>query len=93
MTKNTNLISFDETGKFEFKEEQARFIGGIIYKGEYYEEEENRLKSLFEKITDDFNKKYKEEISFDIQFPRNFHMAKEISKVKNFIVRETINYL
>ena len=93
MTKKTKLISFDETGKFECKEEQARFIGGVIYKGKDYEEEEKRLKSLFEKIADDFNKKYKGEINFEIQFPRNFHMAKEINKVKNFIVRETINYL
>lgn len=40
MTKKTKLISFDETGKFECKEEQARFIGGVIYKGKDYEEEE-----------------------------------------------------
>ena len=37
--KKVKLISFDETGKFEGREEQARFIGGIVYKGEDYLEE------------------------------------------------------
>lgn len=103
MKKKVKLISFDETGKFERNEKQARFIGGIVYNGEDYLEEEKRLKTLFKKIASDFNYKNKEKIGFKIKFPNNFHMSnvlnyktkevKKESKIKNYIIRETIKYL
>ncbi len=115
MGKKVKLISFDETGKFEGREEQARFIGGIVYKGEDYLEEEKKLIDLFKKIACNFNRKYEKEIGLKIKFPNNFHMSNVLNlneeerekikgktkkekekikkKIKNYIVKETIEYL
>ncbi len=81
-------VCMDETGKFEEKEDKARFIGGCIYKGNDFDGENKRLKNVFEKIADSVTKKLQEEASksgdvyeHTVVFPESFHMSN--IKVKN----------
>ena len=74
-------VCMDETGKFEEKEEKARFIGGCIYKGNDFDAENKRLKTVMEKIADSVTQKLQQEAQkagkvygHRVVFPESFHM-------------------
>lgn len=82
--KTVNIISFDETGKFEAYEEYARLLGGFVYQAdllnlkESLDGEEKELEawfvSLAERLTNDATiKEYLGEKEF--RYPQSFHMS------------------
>lgn len=82
--KIVNLISFDETGKFEDKEDYARLLGGFIYQTNLQDKakdidcEEKELEEWFVRLA--------KELTYDItirnylgekefRYPQSFHMS------------------
>lgn len=81
-------VCMDETGKFEEKEDKARFIGGCIYIGDDFEEENKRLGFVYKGIADSVTKHFKAKAekartvwNYTVVFPESFHMSN--IKVKN----------
>lgn len=76
--KQEYTVCMDESGKFEEKEDKARFLGGCIYKGNDFPEEEKRLEAIMQEIAKDVTEQMKALYPGDFRevvFPGSFHMS------------------
>ena len=91
--KVTYTICMDESGKFEEKEDKARFLGGLIYKGDDFKAEEERIKVRFEKIAECITVKLRSKnknFTGKILFPVSFHMSHIRIADANDVLRDAV---
>ena len=91
--KVTYTICMDESGKFEEKEDKARFLGGLIYKGDDFKAEEERIKVRFEKIAECITVKLRsknKDFTGKILFPVSFHMSHIRIADANDVLRDAV---
>lgn len=71
------IICIDETGKFEGREEKAKFLGGCTFIGERIGQEEANLEKMFQEICDNISKKFSGEFPEGTRmvYPYSFHMS------------------
>ena len=71
------IICIDETGKFEGREEKAKFLGGCTFIGERIGQEEANLEKMFQEVCDNISKKFSGEFPKGTRmvYPYSFHMS------------------
>lgn len=71
------IICIDETGKFESREEKAKFLGGCTFTGERIGQEEANLERMFQSLCENISKKFAAEFPAGTRmvYPYSFHMS------------------
>ena len=82
-------LCIDESGNFEDKGSDIKFIGGLIYNGEDVKEEEKRLDALFKRACIELNIKYPQQIHTTVL--KDCDLAQK--RIKEKLRDELIDYI
>lgn len=79
-------ICIDESGNFERNNDNLKFVGGLIYDGEDYKEEEKRIENFFIKFCEEHEINYPEDIhSTKMHMDSGDIELKLTEQIKNYI--------
>jgi len=83
-------IGLDEYGHFEL--EDFAFVGGVVYDGDDYKEEEQRILNFLKNCCEEVNANYPEDLHFDKKRNKN-GKKNAVKKVKDCVSKNIATYL